>query len=123
MSLSSSSASVQRQVGRFLQQGSVNPPQPPCGARTQTHTASQTFTYFPGSNPQDRLRTWKGDGEATNKNTLVCYVSKRRGPRGEKIRLRKDRRDQEREGAKRPPFFLKRSAYAPKRSIIKEERS
>ena len=67
--------------------------------------------------------TWKGDGEATNKNALVCYVSKRRGPRGEKIRLRKDRRDQEREGAKRPPFFLKRSAYAPKRSIIKEERS
>jgi len=28
--------------------------------------------------------TWKGDGEATNKNALVCYVSKRREPRGRK---------------------------------------
>jgi hypothetical protein len=29
-------------------------------------------------------RTWKGGGEATNKNALVYYVSKRREPRGEK---------------------------------------
>ena len=37
-------------------------------------------------------------------------LAKGEGPEGKKIRLRKGRRDQEREGAKRPSFFLKRSA-------------